>query len=453
LELGELVSAIRIYELSAKTRPTAIRYLVGVANWEDEGIPSEEVLKAVEEREAAAQTLVAPDFALPHAFIDWDGDFRIVLGRSRIGIDYGVPTGNQVKLICLLVLGRKLHESHVEVLAALAELLKSGEFRQQLIDAKDIRNIEELLAAKAGIQPGARPARAPGIPKITQTMVRQGIDLVKEIGAQALLLTVDRVDLIPWEPLKAWKGRLLLVANEHPEEIPHGREDTHVFDVPHQSLSRMDRANLGLLLAASSNLLTEKNYVVCVTGADGRRLDSLSLSRPESHFRAMFSEKNRRGRAVVRPAVILRALSLAIEIAAEGRESHPLGTMFVLGDTRNVLRHAKQLVLNPFHGYARSLRSLLDPSLSETVKEFALLDGAFIVEGDGTVFSAGTYLLPKAPPHGLPSGLGTRHQTAAAITAHTLAMAITVSQSTGTVTVFRNGNIVFSLERAGRTRW
>jgi diadenylate cyclase len=49
--------------------------------------------------------------------------------------------------------------------------------------------------------------------------------------------------------------------------------------------------------------------------------------------------------------------------------------------------------------------------------------------------------------------LGTRHSTAAAITACTEAIAVTISQSTGTVTVFREGAIVLKLERAEKTRW
>ena len=193
--------------------------------------------------------------------------------------------------------------------------------------------------------------------------------------------------------------------------------------------------------------------MICVTGPDGRRLDSITVTKPEAHFRAMLSEKNRRGIDIVRPAVMLRVLSLAVEIAAEGREAHPVGCMFVVGDARNVLRNAQQLVLNPFHGYSKQLRNVLDPSLSETMKEYALIDGAFIIQGDGTVLSAGTYLMPKSSPPGLPHGLGARHQTAAAISAHTLAMAITVSQSTGTVTLFRNGTAVFTLERAATTKW
>ena len=163
----------------------------------------------------------------------------------------------------------------------------------------------------------------------------------------------------------------------------------------------------------------------------------------------MFGGKLSRRSANIRPAVILRTLSLAIELAAEGREGQPVGAMFVIGDSRQVMQHAHQLVLNPFHGFSRSLRSLLDPSLGETIKEFAHLDGAFIVQGDGLVRTAGAYLLPAAPAVRLPSGLGTRHQAAAAITARTRAMAITVSQSTGSVNVFRHGSIVLTLERSG----
>lgn len=444
---------MRLIELTAKNRPAAIRALVQAGNWEDEGVAAETVLDAIEEREAAAQTLVAPDFALPHAFIDWDGDFRVVLGRSRNGVDYGVPSGQHVQLIVLLVLGSKLQESHVEVLAALAELLKSAEFREELIDAKDTRAIDVLLLAKAGLQSDHRPLRPPGVPKLTLTLIKQAMELVESIGAQALLVAVDRVENVPWETVNEWEGRLLVVTTEYSDDFEVRRKDTHLFDVQHASLSRMDRANLGLLLAASSGLLTEKHSVVCVTGSDGRRLDSISITKPEAHFRAMLSEKNRRGVDVIRPAVILRILSLAVEIAAEGREAHAVGTLFVIGDSRQVMKHAQQLVLNPFHGYSKQLRNVLDPSLSETIKEFALIDGAFIIQGDGTVLTAGTYLVPKSASTNLPHGLGARHQTAAAITAHTQAMAITVSQSTGTVTVFRNGSIVFTLERAAATRW
>jgi DNA integrity scanning protein DisA with diadenylate cyclase activity len=272
------------------------------------------------------------------------------------------------------------------------------------------------------------------------------------LSAQALLLAIEHDQSVPWEPLISWPGRLLVITSQGNESMLD-RADTHMFDVPHASLSRMDRANLGLLLAAANGLVDDEREVVCVTGSRGQALDSITVTRPAAHFRAVFPEQEQQATTRNQPGVILRVLSLAIELAAEGREAHPIGAMFVIGDTRQVIRHTQQLVLNPFHGFARRLRNVLDPSLTETVKEFAFLDGAFIIETDGSIRSAGTYLIPKSHVTNLPSGLGARHQAAAAITAETLAMAVTVSQSTGTVTLFQAGGIVLTLERATLTRW
>lgn len=243
LDLGDLVSAIRIIELTAKSRPAAIRALVQAANLDDEGIAPEVVLNAIEEREAAAQTLVANDFAAcVHRL---DGDFRIVLGRSKSGVDYGGPAGLHVRLICLLVLGRKLLQTHVEILAAMAELLKSAEFRQQLIDAKDAKTIDALLLAKAGLTPEHRPVRPPSVPKLTQTLIKHAIQLVEAVGSQALLLAMDRVENVPWDLFSTWKGKLLVITTEQSDDFEIKRENTHVFDVLHATLSRMDRQTSG----------------------------------------------------------------------------------------------------------------------------------------------------------------------------------------------------------------
>lgn len=452
MELIELVNAIRVVELSAKTRQAAVRSLAHATKLEAEGVSLDDLLEAIEEREATAQTIVDEGFAMPHAVLDWDGDYRVVLGRSRRGVDYEIPDSGRVQLIALFVVGRRRQNLHLELLKTLAQLLKSVEFRRSLIEARDTRAISELLLMKAGLTPEGEPRRLPGVPRINSILVRQAIELAGVVSAQALLLAVDKVEGVPWDTLAEWEGRLLAVTSPPTDDLPVQRPDTHVFEVPYAGLTRMDRANLGLLLAASDGLLTNDARVVCVTGPRGKHLDSVTVTKPQRQLEAMFVGKATRHSARIRPAVILRALSLAIELGAEGREAQPVGATFVIGDSRQVMRHTRQLVLNPFHGYSRSLRSLLDPSLAETIKEFALIDGAFIVQADGIVLSAGTYLVPKTSAVRLPQGLGTRHQAAAAMTAQTQAMAITVSQSTGTVTVFRHGRIVLKLERATPTR-
>ena len=101
---------------------------------------------------------------------------------------------------------------------------------------------------------------------------------------------------------------------------------------------------------------------------------------------------------------------IANEIAVEGREGKPTGTIFVLGDTNSVNAYIRQLIINPFRGYSEAERSILDPGLDETIKEFASIDGAFVITGDGVVLSAGSYLRPPNDAEEdvgkLPSGFG-----------------------------------------------
>ncbi len=332
-------------------------------------------------------------------------------------------------------------------------MLESEELRQSLTAARDPAEIEWLLHERARRKSVSHiPARRE-LPPLNVILVSQAAQLAVALDAQALLLAVDRCNSVPWESLADWTRRLLLVTTDSADKLQVERADTHLYAIPHQSLSRMDRANLGLLLAAADGLVTGRTNVVCVTGPPGPQLDNVTVTEPKAHFRAMFSGRQEKGSSDISPAVLLRILCLAVELASEGREGQPIGAMFVIGDTRNVMRHAQQLILNPFYGIPRQLRNVLDPSLAETIKEFALLDGAFIIQDDGTALAVGTYLAPDTRVTDLPGGLGTRHQVAAGITADTRAMAITVSQSTGTLTVFHNGGIVLTLERAAMTRW
>lgn len=454
MDLENLVNSIQFVELSARTRADAIRELVEIGSWEDGGVSTMEVLSAIEEREAAAQTVIAPGLALPHAVIHWNGDFRILLGRSRQGVDYG--TSEPVHLVVLLVVGGLNHSRHLEILAAMAQLLRDVELRQQLVGARDLRGIKRILARKASGK-AELLRESPEVSRRSLALIENAVSLVETLHAQALLLAVERSENVPWDMLADWEGRLLVITTAGGEATDVSRPDTHQFVIPHESLSRMARANLGLLLAEANGLITHDSEVVCVTGQRGRPLDSITVTMPEAHlgemFYGKFTQKSSRRGVIIPPATILRVLSVAIELAAEGREAKSIGALFVIGDTRNVLPRTQQLILNPFHGFSQRLRNILDPSLTETIKEFAQLDGAFLIQADGTALSAGTYLVPRSRVTDLPGGLGARHQSAAAITAETQAIAIVVSQSTGTVTLFRDGKVILSLERAALTRW
>ena len=451
MNLERAIHAIRVADLTARTRSEAIRVLVESVDWDELGVSAQRVFQAVEEREAAAETIIADDLAMPHAVVDWDGEPVVVLGRSRAGIEYGAA-GNRIFLVLLVVTPRDHEVSHVRLLAEMARLLEPREFRQAIVEADGIEGMKALLRERRARLSLDAEQRIEKASLLSEAIVEHALRLVDTCRLQTLLVTLDPDTIVPWRPLVEWKGRLLLAVRSSQLALPRDRPDTHVLDLPNVAIASTDRVSLGLLLATASGLVDHDADVVCLTGLDTAQLDCVMVAKPTVRFGDILSDQLR-ARCGLQPAVMLRIISLAIEIAAEGREGQPRGTLFVLGDSPKVRRRARQLVLNPFHGFARGIRNVLDPSLSETIKEFAMLDGAFVVEADGTLASAGTYLLPTKQEQALPGGLGTRHQAAAAITAETRAIAIVVSQSTGKVTVFQRGRIVLSLDRPSVTRW
>jgi diadenylate cyclase len=135
-------------------------------------------------------------------------------------------------------------------------------------------------------------------------------------------------------------------------------------------------------------------------------------------------------------------IALADELAREGREGRKIGTLFVVGDTETVLGRSYPLLLDPLAGHAAALRQVDSAEFRETAKELAQLDGAFVVEDDGTFVSAGRFVEVDvgAPANFLP-GLGTRHAAAASISRMTSAVAVVVSQSS-VVRVFADGDLL-----------
>jgi DNA integrity scanning protein DisA with diadenylate cyclase activity len=139
-------------------------------------------------------------------------------------------------------------------------------------------------------------------------------------------------------------------------------------------------------------------------------------------------------------------LKIALEISGEGREGRTIGTAFIIGDTANIMAKSRQLILNPFEGHKKQERMITDPETQDNIKEFAQLDGVFVISGDGVVEAAGRYITIDTGGVKIQRGLGTRHSSVAAMTSVTKSIAIVVSQSGGVIRIFRDGKIAATLK-------
>ncbi len=288
--------------------------------------------------------------------------------------------------------------------------------------------------------------------KLDREFLKSVLSLAAKPAVDHLLLVSD-VPLTP-ETLRGRPIKKKLIYAVSAEQLAQNlrKQGYRCVTVPPYDYSRVEKVKIALVAAMTANLLEDGEEVLCLTGRSGARL-------PDTVIRLQigrgFEEKasiDTQGLGPEFSSQVVEALvSLAMAIGHEGFEGHPIGTIFVLGDSTVVMEKSKQLTINPFGGISEAERNVQDPKIREALKNFAVLDGAFIIREDGTVLAAGRYLqVSDASVVELPLGLGARHAAAAAITVETKAVAISVSQSSGTVRVFKAGQALLELQQVSR---
>lgn len=287
---------------------------------------------------------------------------------------------------------------------------------------------------------------------LTRSLVRHAHAIAREVGARVILLYAGVVeeDNDLHDLIQDVDFRVILVSRRFDFQAPPGWDELcAIVRVPDIAMTRAGQIKVATLVAAAESLIKVGDRVVCLSGIDGSgTIDTIIVLDLGSEIEMFAANAADPLPSDITPAVFERLLTLAGELGLEGREGRPVGALFILGDSLRVLEQSRQLVINPFHGYPESERNVLDPKLEETVKEFSAIDGAFIIRGDGVILNAGRYLTPRVKLETpLPQGLGTRHEAAAEITGASDAIALCVSQSTGTISIFRRGHLVTDIQK------
>ncbi|XRO77117.1 diadenylate cyclase [Methanocaldococcus sp. 10A] len=298
---------------------------------------------------------------------------------------------------------------------------------------------------------------------IAKHIIKHGLELAYDIKADAFMIFTETGK--SYELLKSLKkddnSKILKTFNKimhknlriivaTPNEITYKKitheneENIYPVFIKHREDNRCMIISSGIVHALQRKILKENHRIVAVVGEPKTpgKLDTIMVVNVKDYVKTLtlyklfetLDEKQRR--------TLKEVIKLAMEIGREGREGECVGTIFVIGDTLNVMNMSKPLILNPFAGHNASI---FDKNVKGTIKELSSIDGAFIVTDEGKVVSAGRFLETKGDVD-IPKGLGARHMAAASITKNTNAIAVTVSQSGGVVRVFKDGKIVFETD-------
>jgi DNA integrity scanning protein DisA with diadenylate cyclase activity len=283
---------------------------------------------------------------------------------------------------------------------------------------------------------------------LNRVILESACSIASEIGAKAVLLYADLAHDASFITEQPSCFSTILVVKEG-EEVPDTfQKPLAVLSVPNVNLTRIGQIKIAIVKGIATGLFKKGDKVVCLSGVPKfGYLDSLFVIDVGKEFEILTSGNMTDMANGILPEVFSAVLNLSLELAAQGREGRKVGTVFVLGDHEKVLQLSRQMIINPFAGYQEAERNILNPELKETIKEFTAIDGAFVIKDNGAIITAGRHLSAALESRDFPQGLGSRHIAAAGITSITKAVAIVISESTGNVSVFKNGKMFVSIEK------
>lgn len=283
---------------------------------------------------------------------------------------------------------------------------------------------------------------------LNKVIVESACTIANEIDAKALFVYADALHNYPIPTGSLAQTDVILVTHQEQTAEPSAEIKT-IIRLPPIPLTRMAQIKLAVIMGMSEGYVMSGDKIVCLTGIPAMQsLDCILVLDIGKEYELLTSTQIIDIAEHIPSEVFEALINLAIELANQGREGKPVGATFVIGDNDKVMQFSRQTIFNPFHGYPEEDRNILNPQLRETLKEFSVLDGAFVIRQDGVVLCAGRHLSAALNSTvDLPQGLGSRHVAAAGITSVTQAVAIVISESTGDVRIFRDGAILMEIEK------
>ena len=287
------------------------------------------------------------------------------------------------------------------------------------------------------------------------SFVEAGIKLVKATEADALLVLLERAS--DWTRLKKKAANHVLVVATHDEAIHAAATEAEVHSI-HLELpeaSVQNQLTQAVLASVAAEFFRPGSTIVAIySGFDTEEIDTISVLKLTERLGRLTARDLRKLETKVPLDTLKTVVDLAVEIGREGREGKAVGTMFVVGDHRTVLEESRPGGFDLVKGYTRKDRNIFDGKVREGIKEIAQLDGMFVISADGTVEGSSRIIDTSPVEITMTKGLGSRHFSGAAISKNTKAIAVVVSQSSGTVRIFQNGEVVLRIEPLQRAmKW
>lgn len=446
MRIDRYIAKSRVIDIVSTDFKSALLELLNVCHLSSqEGLTEESLLESLLNREKQMTTYLGNGVCLPHARVPFKRSYMVAVGRCPDGLEYEGQSEYQEIRYLFLLLAAQNTRNYLNSLAAIARIFQNKKNTDRLDQAKSLDDFHQTIKsifAGDGVKPRRRRSR------FNNLILKEAAKIAKGANCSSVLVFGDTfwggadVGLV-------FKDFKTVIIAQGASELATGQDAVHtILSIRSYSNHRFSQLRSAVLIGLTRGIFSSTERICCVGGIpQSNQFDSVTVVDIAREFQTMLIQKSQVLPSAVKPEVVERVLAISTELSVEGREGHPVGCLFVIGDAEKIAAYTKPLILNPFHGYKDEDRNILNPFMDETVKELSSIDGAFIIRGDGVLVSAGTLIHAPVHEHNLPGGLGSRHAAAASITQVEDCLCIVVSGSTGQVTLFRRGEMLPLIEK------
>jgi len=144
--LADLLSAQRVLlDQNLASKKSVLEKAADLLSRDERAADRRDIFEALCQRERLGSTGLGHGVAIPHCRVDQD-DVSGAFIRVRRPVEFDSPDNSRVDLFFALAVPAHCSDTHLKLLAAIAELFSDGGQRERLRQATDYHGLTELLS-------------------------------------------------------------------------------------------------------------------------------------------------------------------------------------------------------------------------------------------------------------------------------------------------------------------
>ena len=132
-------------DLKSQNKSDAIVEIVGIMKSLNKVQNSDEIVKALMDREALGSTGIGQGIAIPHAKTDSVDELTLMFCRSRGGVEFDSLDGGLAFVFFLILNPKNCVNQHLRIVSRVTKILKEPYVVQQLVSADGVEDIYSIL--------------------------------------------------------------------------------------------------------------------------------------------------------------------------------------------------------------------------------------------------------------------------------------------------------------------